>query len=136
MNREHEQQVRLFTWIRAHEEAYPDLQLAYAVPNGAPTHSRFTGKRLHDEGVRRGVPDVCLPVPRFPCHGLYVENKVVYASGKRSYLKPDQRRWIAALRKNGYQVEVAYSAREAGACLLSYLGLPFSLLEDLEDLED
>lgn len=54
--------------------AHPELQLLYHVPNEGKRTWR-TGARLKSEGLKPGVPDLCLPVARGKYHGLYVELK-------------------------------------------------------------
>ena len=77
---EHDEQVAVFEWAELMAERYPALNLLYAVPNGART-SMSVAKRLKAEGLRRGVPDICLPVSSHydeydqTYHALYIEMK-------------------------------------------------------------
>ena len=48
-----------------------------------------TAANLKKEGVKRGVPDICLPVSRGKYHGLYIEMK----AGKNKPSK-EQKEWI------------------------------------------
>ena len=68
-------------------------------------------------GVRAGVPDVCLPVPRGKYHGLYIEMK--RADGGR--LRPDQEGWLEALREQGYRAEVCHGFDAARLVITEYL---------------
>ena len=52
---------------------------------------------LKTMGVKKGVPDLCLPVPRGTCHGLYIEMKAL--DGKP---EADQLWWEEQLKHNGY----------------------------------
>jgi len=70
------------------------------------------------EGLKKGVPDLCLPVARGKHHGLYIELK----KPKGSRLSTDQEMWISALQKQGYRAQVCYGWREARDTILSYLG--------------
>lgn len=49
-------------------------ELMYAIPNGDKRDPRIAAK-LKAEGVKPGVPDIFLPVPRSVFHGLYIELK-------------------------------------------------------------
>src|SRR5262245_64718583 len=49
-------------------------RLCFAIPNGG-ARDVITAGRLKAEGVRAGVPDVCLPVARAGYHGLFLEVK-------------------------------------------------------------
>lgn len=65
-------QICLFRWAAFMQGQYPELALMYHIPNEGK-RSRSAGARMKQEGLKPGVPDVCLPVPRGPYHGLYGE---------------------------------------------------------------
>lgn len=71
---EHAHQAALFCWSRSHEDVYPGLDMLFAVPNGGERNIIVAGK-MKAEGVRAGVPDICLPVPRLGFHSLWIEMK-------------------------------------------------------------
>lgn len=71
---------------------------------------------LKKQGVKSGVPDLCLPVSRNKIHGLYIEMK--YGRNKTT---ENQNTWIEKLKKQGYKVEVCYSGDEAIEILKEYL---------------
>jgi hypothetical protein len=76
----------------------PDVYLHGRVPNDGlrPT---VTAARLTTEGVRRGVPDICLPVARGGYHGVYIELKRRKAAGLLGSLS-GQRTIVAAHTKD------------------------------------
>jgi hypothetical protein len=92
---EHAEQAALFRWAEFARSRLPELALLHAIPNGGHRH-KATAARLKAEGVKRGVPDVCLPVPRGGAHGLYIELKT-----ERGKPTPEQLGWIRALRGRG-----------------------------------
>jgi hypothetical protein len=110
---EHDEQVQVFKHL---DREYGEGILAYAVPNGGK-RDPVTGKRLKDEGVKPGVPDICLAEPRGGYHGLYIEMKRT-VKGKVS---PEQKIWISELRIRGYRVEVCRGAETAIAVIEEYL---------------
>lgn len=69
---EAQEQMTLFSWAAMQSGKYPELNLLYHVPNGGSRHKAEAG-RLRAEGVKAGVPDLCLPVARGQYHGLYIE---------------------------------------------------------------
>lgn len=71
---EAQEQMTLFSWAAMQSGKYPELNLLYHVPNGGSRHKAEAG-RLRAEGVKAGVPDLCLPVARGQYHGLYIELK-------------------------------------------------------------
>lgn len=110
-----EQQL-LFQWARMQSGKYPELMLLYHIPNeGKRSHK--TGARLKAEGLKTGVPDICLPVARGGHHGLYIELKRV----KNSRVTEDQMRWLEDLARQGYVAAVCRGADEAIELITRYL---------------
>jgi len=112
---EHEEQVALFQWAEANEAQYAELALLFAVPNGG-YRPMATAAQLKAEGVRAGVPDVCLPVARGRFHSLWIEMK-----RKPNTTSDAQRAWLDALRRYGHCAVVCWSANEAINSIISYL---------------
>lgn len=114
---EHDEQVALFEWASMQEGLHPELRLLHAIPNGG-WRAKKTAVWLKAEGVRPGVPDVCLPVARGGYHGLYIEMKF----GKNQ-LTASQQQWVFNLREEGYHVEVCWSFENARDVIEGYLSL-------------
>lgn len=112
---EEEEQKALIEWAHLHELKYPDLKWLFAIPNGGLRHP-VIAKKLKAEGVKRGVPDLCLPVPRAPYSGLFLELK---ASGGR--LSPAQILWLTALNLLGYYATVCEGWDAARKVIEQYL---------------
>lgn len=68
-------------------------------------------------GVRKGVPDLFLPIPMNGRHGLFVEMK----REKGGSLSREQRMWINLLSKVGYQVEVCHGWKQAAETMERYM---------------
>jgi hypothetical protein len=112
---EHDEQAALFIWAALQETRLPELRLLFAIPNGG-ARAKATAALLKAEGVKRGVPDVLLPVARLGKHGLWLELKV-----RGGRVSPEQQAWHADLRAQGYQVEVCWSWLEAAQEIETYL---------------
>lgn len=112
---EHDEQVALFQWAALAAAQYPCLQLMYAIPNGGHRIPAVAA-RLKDEGVKAGVPDICLPVPSRQYHGLYIELK--FGKNKPTH---EQLEWVCLLRDQGYFVTVAYGWEAASQRIRNYL---------------
>jgi len=112
---EHAEQAALFRWAEFARSRLPELVLLHAIPNGGHRH-KATAARLKAEGVKRGVPDVCLPVARNGAHGLYIELKT-----ERGKPTPEQLGWIRALRRQGYVAEVCRGWESARSMIEHYL---------------
>ena len=116
---EQDEQANLFQWAAAAVHRYPELSLLFAVPNGMPLGAnRFAimnwAKR---RGLRPGVPDCFLLVPRAGFHGLAIEMKRI----KGSVNSRDQDWWLEALRKQGYKAEYCHGFKEAAETITQYL---------------
>ena len=113
---EHDEQVQLIRWAGLARGAYPALRWLHAVPNGG-ARNIVVARKLKAEGVQRGVPDLCLPVPRGPYHGLYIELK--RAGG--GYPTPEQREWLAHLDDAGYRATWCRGWEQARNVIVDYL---------------
>jgi len=120
---EHQEQCAVIAWLDTYavlrwpELAIIDGRLPYfAIPNGGKRHV-VTAKKLKAEGVRAGVPDLAIMIPRGVHHGLFVEMKVK-KGGVES--KP-QKAWRLALRDRGYCAAVCKGADAAIETISHYL---------------
>ena len=85
MTNEAYEQIKLFNWVAYARNTYPQLDLLYHVPNGGKRNQKeaFNLKR---QGVRAGVPDLCLPVSRgnithFTLNSRWATTKRLKSSG-------------------------------------------------------
>lgn len=124
---EHEEQKLVIQWAWDMETFCPELALLYAVPNEQHlgwkkkrSGKRFNPilKRLRGEGLKPGVPDLCLPVARNGYHGFYIEIKM---PGK--WPSENQRSWMIALVEQGQRVDLCTSADMAIDALCDYMNL-------------
>lgn len=117
--REDDEQRALLNWAAMIAGRYPDVRLLYHIPNEGK-RSKATGGRLIGMGLKKGVPDLCLPVPRGRYHGLYIEMK--RADGGRA--TPEQKEWLHALNGQGYAVTLCHGWQAAAKEIEGYLKLP------------
>ena len=80
--------------------------LLYAVPNGGSRNVR-EAVRLRKEGVRRGVADLFLSIPRKGLNGLYLEAKT--AKGRQSEFQKNFEKMVIA---EGYGYRIFRSLNE------------------------
>ena len=111
------EQQSLFLWALYRRAALPELDLLYHIPNGG-SRSKAEAGRFKAEGVKAGVPDICLPVARGGFHGLYIELKREHGGRKSAA----QRKWLHDLQEQGYRAVVCRGWREASEALEEYLG--------------
>lgn len=109
------EQTALFRWAGFMSGQFPEIEMLYHIPNGG-SRNKIEAAHLKQQGVKAGVPDLCLPVSRGEYHGLYIELK--YGKNKPT---ENQKRWINLLRSQNYKAEVAYGWEEASKIILEYL---------------
>lgn len=112
---EAQEQAAIFRWASMQRCKYPELDLLYHIPNEGKRNAT-TGANLKRQGLKKGVPDMCLPVARGGKHGLYIELK---RRGGR--VSPEQAWWIKGLNSVGYSACVCYGAVEAIETICKYL---------------
>jgi hypothetical protein len=113
---ESQERQPLFQWARLQEKAFPELGLLVHIPNGG-LRNMPEAVRFKAEGVRKGFPDLLLPVARGAYHSLAIELKR-RKGGKPS---PEQRDWLSALNEQGYLALICYVWEEAAKTLIRYL---------------
>ena len=114
---EAQEQKALFQWAGYAEQQYSELKLLHHIPNGGK-RDPITARNLKAEGVKAGVPDICLPVARGQYHGLYIELKT-----QKGKVQKNQKEWLNALNKEGYATKVCYGWLEARKVIEDYLSL-------------
>ena len=110
---EHDEQAALFQMLSFH----PDLWVVFAVPNGGLRNKR-NAVTLKREGVKAGVWDIFVPIPKGIYHGMWLEMK--YGKNK---LSEAQVLFGEQMERYGYRTDVAYSADEAYVKIQNYLGV-------------
>ena len=105
--------VEWFRW------QYPKLKLI-AIPNGS-NKSRAQAAVMKMTGLVAGVLDLFLITPSDGFHGLWLEAKVVYASGKKNYMSEEQKEFKAYVEDRGYKAVVFYTFEEFKEAVESYL---------------
>lgn len=121
---EHEEQVALMRWASLSIPRYPGLRWLHAIPNAGAGAQRGQAGKMKAEGVKRGVPDLCLPVPARGYHGAYVEMKRVRGSAT----SPEQLAWRAYLTDAGYAYCLARGFEQARDFLMAYFDGPVATI--------
>lgn len=143
-------QTALFMWIRiatkfgfevANDEMFyklgaahhapivpvPELAYMFAIPNGG-SRDGHTAQILKQTGVKPGVSDMFLPVPKthliersaihtqFRYAGLWLELKTDIGTPQKN-----QEDWRDAMRAQGYAAHIVYGFYQARDCIQWYL---------------
>lgn len=114
---EFQEQRSFLSWASENAVSVPALGLLYAIPNGGHRSKAAAGK-ARAEGVKRGVPDLHLPVSRKGYLTLYIEMKTKYNGCNHQ-----QDAWHDALEEEGHMVRVCYGCEAAKVAILDYLGM-------------
>jgi len=117
MKPEEQIQADYFDWInKVGSRQFMELEYAYHCPNEVGTRNRVEAIKLAKMGVRPGVPDVFIPVPKRGYHGCYIEFK----AGKNETSKA-QDKYIEYLEKQGYACAILHAWKTAADFTVSYL---------------
>lgn len=124
---EADDQAALFRWAQAHTRYYPELALLNGSLNGVKL-TIGQGVKAKKQGMKKGFPDLFLPVPRGGYHGLFIELKIKpYRNHKNKMVYPttsdEQKWWIAKLKAQGYGAVICKGYDAAMIEILNYLQL-------------
>lgn len=101
---EHEEQRTLMQWWALYSKSKGLSEcLLFAIPNGGFRHISVAMK-LKQEGVRAGVPDLFLALPRGKYHGLFIEMK----KAKGGRVSDSQNAVMTSLVRQGYACAVCH----------------------------
>ena len=114
---EAQHQTAVMNWANLSLKRYPELALLHHIPNGG-SRNKAEAANLKRQGVKPGVPDLCLPVPRGQYHGLYIELKT-----EKGRTSTAQDWWIRELNAQGYFTEVCRGWESAVRVIEWYLKL-------------
>ncbi len=114
---QHQAAVIKWTQQSSIRRQWPELALLFHIPNGG-TRDPVEAKHLKQQGVKSGVPDLCLPVARGGYHGLYIETKTESGRAGR-----EQKWWGEQLLAQGYFWEICHGWESAVRVLEWYLSL-------------
>ena len=103
----------------------PEVGLLFHVPNGGQRHGKVAAD-MKAAGVKRGVPDLLLPVPRErdgdALRGFWTGLAIEMKGKHNDVEKGDaQYRWLRRLQRQGWATEVCHSARLCIATIEEYL---------------
>ena len=110
-------QKSIIRWSKYSGGAHSELKLLYAIPNGANV-SGPNRIRLVAEGLKKGMPDLCLPVPRGNYGSLFLEVKT-----KTGTVKKEQKEIHKMLKDNRNCVRIVRDLFEAIDVIENYLAL-------------
>ena len=114
-HQEAEEQIALMEWAMIYKGIYPELDLLFHIPNGGKRNV-IEATRFKAMGVKPGVPDLFLPVPKHGKHGLFIELKA-----KGGKLSENQKKWLDRLNGMGYCADACVGWENAKDLIEWYL---------------
>lgn len=112
---EETEQIKFFDFCRAMEHTHPAYRLAWHVPNERKA-SIIRRAKMKLAGVKKGVPDITIPVPNEKYAALYIEMKV-----KPNRPSPEQLDMLKDLNAQGNYAAICWSANEAIELIQKYV---------------
>lgn len=114
---ETQHQITLFDWAKQPKirARYPELKYLFHIKNETTEGAARVAVDAR-MGVKKGVPDLLLPVPRGGFHGLFIEMK-----NEKGRPSEAQKWWIKEMIEQGYRCEICYGWKEAAEVLECYL---------------
>ncbi len=109
-------QKMIIEWCEWQKTKYPELDMIFHITNEGK-RSKRTGAELKRMGLKRGIPDICLPVPNKEYNGLWIELK----ADKTKRLTKEQKEWLEKLNRYGYKALRCNGADEAIDTIKDYL---------------
>lgn len=108
--------------------AIPELSWVFAVPNGgargdSKQSAMMVGAMMKAEGVKRGVSDLMVPIPRHGLSGLFIEMKRLDGGTESK----EQKAFGAAMQGFGFGYMVCHGWIEAANAIMAWMGAPKGL---------
>jgi hypothetical protein len=123
---EHDETAIVVSWAAEMVawKKFPELAGLYGIPNGTLLagdyrHRAIQMARLKAEGLRPGVPDLCLPIARRGFQALYIEQK---STRKGAVASDEQIEWRRWLNTHGNHAAICIGAKQSIELLLWYVG--------------
>lgn len=104
-------------WVVLNETRWPALKLMFHAPNGGSRHPAEAAK-FKAMLVRKGVPDLMLPVPRAKKVGLAIELK-----SEKGRISAEQSEFMERLDANGWYCSVCRTPEDAIERIAGYLSI-------------
>ena len=115
---EYQEQKAIFEWSEKMLWKWPELKYLNGSLNGVKL-TIGQAKKAKYGGLKRGVPDISLPLARKNWNGLFIELK--RKQGGRT--SPEQKDWLMFLSNQGYYAAVANGSEVAIRIITEYLEL-------------
>lgn len=113
---EKQEQIAFMDWVRLQPGIHP---YCIHIANQRRANLAY-GALLKRMGVRAGVSDIFIAIPRNGASGLWIEFK----RSKGGVISPEQRTWLCRMLDVGYAAKIAHGCDEAIEIVKGYFGMP------------
>lgn len=118
-------QMALFRWAYdpRTQALYPEVKWLFAIPNGGWRDKR-TAALMRATGVKRDVPDICLPIRRGPWQVLWIELKRPASEDgvrRAGNVRKGQTDWLEHLKTQGHASISCVGWEAARDLIIQYL---------------
>lgn len=96
---ESQEQAALMSWADTFSR---EASLMFAIPNGTHIKSHQGRAKAKSEGLKKGVPDLFLPVAKKGFNGLFIEMKKPKDKTPAGKPTKEQLQWLSDLAEQGY----------------------------------
>lgn len=112
---ETQEQIAFMDWVRLQPNIHP---YCIHIANQRRANLAY-GRLLKRMGVRAGVSDIFIAMPRNGACGLWIEFK----RSKGGVISDEQRTWLCRMLDVGYSAKIAHGCDEAIAIVKTYFGM-------------
>lgn len=113
------EQQAVIEWCEWMSAQYPELKTIYHITNEGK-RSKSQGAALVAAGLKKGVPDLCLPVSRGGYNALYIEMKKSW----KEHCTKEQQEFQILLAEQGNFCCVAHGFDEVKEYIERYIKMP------------
>jgi hypothetical protein len=127
------EQAKLIKWSHQANvrKVLPQLKWLFHVPNGGQ-RTAFAGAQMKALGVKKGVPDLILPITTFDHMGVKHCGLIVEMKSATGSLSIEQKEWKEHFLEQLWEFRLARTASEARSYLCQYLSTPQNLVPEIE----
>jgi hypothetical protein len=116
LNKEDHLQIQVSEWLKYQ---YPGLIWIHVPNEGKRSpYEQYLFKQL---GSESGVSDMIFFKAIGKYHGLVIELKVIYDSGKKNYPTKNQKEFLRAMKEENWYATVAWTFEEATTVIHDYM---------------
>jgi len=122
---ERDEHAALVAWLRDvaslrwPKECIPGQGFPFVISHSAGKRQGRAITAAKKAGLRSGIPDIFIPIPRGEDAGLWIELK---RGTGRTVVSAAQKAWIGWLNLHGFRARICHGCEEAQKAVIDYMG--------------